>query len=266
MTARGPSHHHNLLDRLPQWLTRWIGYRSTPPPPLPEYLVWFWSFVGAFGGIAILQAVFGHAPYFMRKAIPPIIASYGASAVLIYGAIEAPLAQPRALIGGHFVGALIGTCVTKLFHLLPTEEQFQELSWLAGSLACAIAVVVMQVTGTTHPPAGATALIAAVKPEVRHMGWYYLPVVLLSSALSLGFALLVNNIQRQYPIYWFTPPTSKQQPQPPHPVVAGHKAALGGRGDDTTASTRVNSRERLPEKVDVFSSPPPEKLSAQSPV
>jgi CBS-domain-containing membrane protein len=75
--------------------------------------------------------------------------------VLIYGAIDAPLAQPRALFGGHFIGALTGVIVTKLFRLLPTEERYEELSWLAGSIACATSIVLMQMTKTTHPPAGA---------------------------------------------------------------------------------------------------------------
>lgn len=46
----------------------------------------------------------------------------GASAVLCYEAIEAPLAQPRALIGGHFISALVGICITKLFGLLPSNS------------------------------------------------------------------------------------------------------------------------------------------------
>ncbi|GLB39438.1 putative HPP family protein [Lyophyllum shimeji] len=193
------------LASWPSWLSRWIGYRAVPPPKRPDYIVWLWSFIGAFCGISVIQAVFGHAAYFIRRGVPSIVASYGASAVLIYGAIEAPLAQPRALIGGHFIGALTGVCITKLFHLLPTESRFQELLWLAGSLSCATSVVLMQMTGTTHPPAGATALLAAVNTEVRDMGWYYLPVVLLTSALALAVALLLNNIQRRYPAYWFHP-------------------------------------------------------------
>lgn len=125
--------------------------------------------------------------------------------MLCFGAIEAPLAQPRALMGGHFISALIGVCITKLFGLLPTEARIDELRWLAGSLSAAAAIVLMQITGTTHPPAGATALLAAVSPEVYTMGWYYLPVVLLSSSLVLVCALLINNIQRRYPIFWLAP-------------------------------------------------------------
>jgi len=95
----------------------------------------------------------------------------GASAVLVYGAIESPLAQPRALLGGHFIASLIGVCITKLFSLLHDEQRFDELRWLAGSLSTATAIVVMQITETTHPPAGASALLAAVSPEITELGW-----------------------------------------------------------------------------------------------
>jgi len=95
----------------------------------------------------------------------------GASAVLVYGAIESPLAQPRALLGGHFLASLIGVCITKLFSLSHDEQRFDELRWLAGSLSTATAIVAMQITETTHPPAGASALLAAVSPEITELGW-----------------------------------------------------------------------------------------------
>lgn len=48
-------------------------------------------------------------------------------------------------------------------------------------------------------------MLAAVDPQVERLGWYLLPMVLLSSALTLVVSLLINNIQRQYPTYWWTP-------------------------------------------------------------
>ncbi|PPQ86799.1 hypothetical protein CVT26_004143 [Gymnopilus dilepis] len=204
----------NPLPRLPWWISRWFGYRAEPQTPKPFYLVWAWTWIGAFCGISVLQAVFGQAHYFVEGGVPSIVASYGASAVLIYGAVDVPLAQPRALFGGHFLSALTGVIITKLFHLLPTEERFQQLLWLTGSISCATAIVVMQITGTTHPPAGATALLAAVNDQIRDIGWYYLPVILLSSTLACAVALVINNIQRRYPVFWFAPP----RPQPAVPV------------------------------------------------
>ncbi|KAG6836308.1 hypothetical protein H0H93_009281 [Arthromyces matolae] len=226
------------LSRWPPSLSRWLGYRAAPPPKRPDYIVWIWSFIGAFCGISVIQAVFGQAQYFISRGVPSIVASYGASAVLIYGAIDAPLAQPRALLGGHFIGALVGVCITKLFRLLPTEQRYEDLAWLAGSLSCAASVVAMQITGTTHPPAGATALLAAVNAEIRDMGWYYLPVVLLSSTLALAVALLLNNIQRRYPVFWFHPAVSIPAPVAP---------ALGGPESEQvqTEDTAVGNNDEI---------------------
>lgn len=137
----------------------------------------------------------------------------GASAVLVFGAIESPLAQPRALVFGHFFSALIGVCITKLFSLMP-EARFESLRWLAASLSTAIAIVVMQFTGTTHPPAGATALLPATNQEIWELSWYYLPVVLLSSAMLLACALLLNNLHRRYPVFWIAPAPPKPTPAP----------------------------------------------------
>jgi len=197
--------YNHRLASWPAWLSRWLGYRSSPPPKRSDRTVWIWSFVGAFCSISLIQAVFGQVQYFIRRGVPSIVASYGASAVLIYGTIDVPLAQPRALMGGHFIGALVGVIITKLVHLVPTEERFQQLTWLAGSLSCATSLVIMQMTATTHPPAGATALLAAVNDDIRAIGWYYLPVVLLTSSLALVIALMLNNIQRRYPVFWFEP-------------------------------------------------------------
>ncbi|PYH81148.1 HPP-domain-containing protein [Aspergillus uvarum CBS 121591] len=194
-----------FLARLPPWLSHWLGYRASPPQPLPKYQIWLWSFISAFCGLCVVQAIFNYSHYFLDRHVPGIIASYGASAVLVYGAIESPLAQPRALIFGHFLSALVGLCVTKLFSLMPDEARFESLRWLAAALSSAVAVVVMQVTETTHPPAGATALLPATNEAVWQLSWYYLPVVLLSSTMLLAVALLVNNLQRRYPVFWVAP-------------------------------------------------------------
>lgn len=126
----------------------------------------------------------------------------GAAAILEFNAIESPFAQPRNAIVGHFISAVIGVGVTKLFFL---NSDAEDLRWLAGAVACGLTSAGMALTGTIHPPAGATALLAAVDPQVQQLGWYLLPLVLLSSAITLVISLLLNNIQRQYPMYWWTP-------------------------------------------------------------
>ncbi|KAI9703037.1 MAG: hypothetical protein M1820_006028 [Bogoriella megaspora] len=204
----------NRLARLPPAVSRWLGYRASPPPPLPQYLIYIWSFLGAFCGLTTVQVIFDYSSYFQARHVPVIVASYGASAVLIYGTPELPLAQPRALVGGHFLSALVGVCITKLFSLMPSSSRFESLRWLSASLSTAVAIVVMQITKTVHPPAGASALLPAIDDQIWNLSWYYLPIVLLSSALILAVGLVVNNIQRRYPVFWIAADAPKPASAP----------------------------------------------------
>lgn len=103
---------------------------------------------------------------------------------------------------------------------MPDQARFESLRWLAASLSTATAIVVMQLTGTTHPPAGATALLPATNDEVWELSWYFLPVILLSSTMLMCCALLLNNLHRRYPVFWIAPsPPPKPVPAPePEPA------------------------------------------------
>ncbi|GGH15648.1 hypothetical protein GCM10011418_17520 [Sphingobacterium alkalisoli] len=167
---------------------RIVFYRETLVDPREH----FWSFVGAFIGISIIA-------FMQSLSLPSIenvflIGSFGASSVLIYGAIESPLAQPRNLIGGHVVSALIGVSVAQIM---------PDILWLTAPTSVALSIVVMQVTRTLHPPGGATALIAVTGgTKIASMGYWYVLNPVLSGALILFLvALLFNNItkNRHYP-------------------------------------------------------------------
>lgn len=174
-------------------LRKMQGVTKSPPAVNATEVAWSW--IGAFLGIAAVgllhEQVVGTAPLVM------IIGSFGASAVLIYGAIKSPLAQPRNLLGGHVLSALVGVASYQLFssHL-----------WLAGAVAVATAIALMHVTKTLHPPGGATALIAVIGGERIHdLGYLYALVPAGSGALAmLLIALIINNIpkNRRYPEFW----------------------------------------------------------------
>lgn len=79
---------------------------------------------------------------------------------------------------------------------------------LACALAVSLAIALMYLTRTLHPPGGATALIAVIGGEhVHQLGFLYaLMPVFLGSLLLLIVALVVNNLstdpKRHYPVYW----------------------------------------------------------------
>ena len=68
-----------------------------------------WSWLGAFLGIGAVSLV--SQMYFGPGDMTLVIGSFGAAAVLVYGAIESPLAQPRNLLGGHVISAAVGVTV-----------------------------------------------------------------------------------------------------------------------------------------------------------
>ena len=85
------------------------------------------------------------------------------------------------------------------------KSDFESIRWIAGAASCGVASSLMTLTNSVHPPGGAVALLAAVDPTVNALGWMLIPLVLLATVLMLAVALLSNNIQRQYPIYWWSP-------------------------------------------------------------
>ncbi|HEV7230502.1 MAG TPA: HPP family protein [Bacteroidia bacterium] len=153
----------------------------------------FFTFLGAFFGIGIIGYL--NSQYFVLNDNLFLIGSFGASSVLVYGAINSPLAQPRNLIGGHVVCAIVGVTAHKL---IPHEI------WLSSALAVATSIVAMQITKTLHPPGGATALIASIGSEkIKALGYLYVLSPVLSGVLILFVvALFFNNItpNRSYPL------------------------------------------------------------------
>lgn len=127
-----------------------------------------------------------------------LIGSFGATAVLLYAAYSAPLAQPRNVIGGHVLSAVIGVAVQKVIG---------NTSWIAAPLAVSLAIFIMQCTGTLHPPGGATALIAVTgSAKIHALGFEYVLVPVASGAsIMLIIALLLNNLSpdRKYPVFWW---------------------------------------------------------------
>lgn len=144
-----------------------------------------YSGIGGFITIAILS--------FLTKnlQIPLIMAPFGASCVLAFGVPDSPLAQPRNIVGGHLISTFIGLYC---FWLFGNE-------WYTLSLGVGLAIGIMLLTKTTHPPAGADPIVVIL--GACHWDFLLNPV-LSGSAIIAIIALLFNNINpyRKYPKYW----------------------------------------------------------------
>lgn len=65
------------LSHLPPWAGRWLGYRGGKSlAPSPSWMVCLYGFIGAFGGLSIIIAIFAHTEYFTIRMVPPIVASF----------------------------------------------------------------------------------------------------------------------------------------------------------------------------------------------
>lgn len=120
-----------------------------------------------------------------------LMAPFGASCVLVFAAWNAPLSQPRNIIGGHLISTFVGL---GLYHLFGAEP------WTLA-LGVGLAIACMMLTKTTHPPAGANPIIVMLGAY----SWDYLiSPVLIGAIVIVGVALLVNNLRndRSYPIFW----------------------------------------------------------------
>lgn len=168
-------------------IAKYVVYKET----LIDSVEHFWSFTGAFLGVGLIA--FLHTRFTEADNLF-LIGSFGASSVLLYGAIQSPLAQPRNLIGGHVISAIIGVTICKL---LP------DIIWLTAPLAVGVSIISMQITKTLHPPGGATSLIAVIGSEkIKQLGyWFVLTPVLSGVLILLLVALIFNNMtaNRKYP-------------------------------------------------------------------
>ncbi|CAB1261780.1 HPP family protein [Vibrio cholerae] len=102
-----------------------------------------------------------------------LMAPFGATAVLVFGVPNSPLAQPKNVIFGHLITSFIGVIFT----------QYIGVSAISLAVATGLAVSAMLITKTTHPPAGANPLLIMLSGQ----GWSFLftPVLLGAVAIVL---------------------------------------------------------------------------------
>ncbi|WP_310446774.1 HPP family protein [Thiobacillus sp.] len=148
---------------------------------------------GLGGILAIFLTTLIAQRYIGGVTLPFMLASMGASTVLLLGAPHSPLSQPWAFAGGHLVSSFVGiSCATTIPNV-----------YLAAGLAVGLSISAMYYLRCLHPPGGATALLTVIGDQKIHMlGFHFMLMpVLVNVVVLLGVALIINNLipGRRYP-------------------------------------------------------------------
>lgn len=177
--------------------------------------------LGALVGITLTGVVAGLAVG-RGWHLPLIIGPLGASAVLLFAVPTSPLAQPWPILGGNTISALVGVAVA---HLIPEPT-------VAAGVAVALAILVMSLTRSLHPPGGAAALTAVIGgPVIAAHGWMFplVPVALdalLLVLVGLAFHRLAGRSYPHRPPPPFAPPVPGLAATPATFELADVDAAL----------------------------------------
>jgi len=177
-----------------------LGGHGAPPPPRGTCLDAAASGALTLLGMGVLAGL--HYTAGVRAlGLELLVGSFAATAVLVFAAPDSPLAQPRNVLVGHALSAVLGVAV----RIVVADSARAGSEPAAAALSVALSVWAMAAFGVTHPPGGATALIAVVGGDgVRALGWWFVLDVLLGAIILVVVAMVGNNVlpQRGYPRYW----------------------------------------------------------------
>jgi CBS-domain-containing membrane protein len=159
------------------------------PPPGSSRKLAAGIIAGAAGGAAAIAAMEWLSQW---AAFPLMMVPFATSIVLVLGTPHAEPAQPRALVGGHIVSTLVGLAVLAVTGPSP---------WAAAG-AVGIAMAVMHLTRTFHPPAGFDPLVIVVNGAP--LSFLLVPVA-AGALLLAGFAFAWHNLVRRgsWPQRWW---------------------------------------------------------------
>jgi hypothetical protein len=181
----------NARDRAKAWVKKLRGGGSQIPPGMP-FVETLWTMAGVFIGLLTVSSINMLFQTVTEQEFD-LMGPFGALMTLQYGLTAAPAAQPRSIVLGHTVALAISMAFTYIpDSILPV--------WIRQLVAPAFAIGAMVKLGITHPPAGAFSVIFA---QGNH-NWGFYGVAVLSSAVSIIPAVMINNLsqRRMYPSYW----------------------------------------------------------------
>lgn len=186
-----------------------LGIESSPVSHAERLLSGIGGFIGIAGILLVSQGLgLGGTDQGL------IVASMGASAVLLFAVPHGALSQPWPVLGGHLISAAVGVAC---------RQGLPDHTLLAAALAVGLSIGLMHYLRCLHPPGGATALTAVIGGEAIHaLGYSYLLAPIgLNLAVILGLAVLFNAPLRwrRYPVAW----GRSGKPPPAHYLALQHE-------------------------------------------
>jgi CBS-domain-containing membrane protein len=121
------------------------------------------------------------------------LGSFAPSMLIVFAYPDSPFAQPRSVLLGHLIGSACGLAAM----------QWLAGHWWAPAVAVGLAIVLMKLTRSVHPPACSNPLIVGA---LNQAGWSFLLFPTLTGAgLIILAALCYHNLRREarWPKYWF---------------------------------------------------------------
>ncbi|SDE37584.1 HPP family protein [Paenibacillus sp. UNCCL117] len=167
------------------------GSANSTPSPRGQAAVWLRLSLAAIGpGAGAFAAILAALQFGSWTGWALLMAPFGASCVLVFALPDSPLAQPRNVIGGHVLSTAIGLALLHTAGMHP---------WSAA-LGVGLAITLMLLTRTLHPPAGADPLVVMLGGGA----WSFLGAPALAGAVWIvAAAWIYHRLQgRRYPQRW----------------------------------------------------------------
>jgi CBS-domain-containing membrane protein len=179
----------SMRKRTASYLQKLKGHQVRSGMPYPK---WSEPLIVGLGGAIIIAAL-----YLLSVELHLVhcfLAPLGASCALVVGAPAAPFVQPRNVILGNVLSALVGLAVFCIC---------AQTTWWTLAAAIGIAMALMVATKTFHPPAAVTVLLP-ILTQITDFTWAVVPVG-VGAVIVVVIGILYNNAYagRQYPIFWW---------------------------------------------------------------
>ncbi len=127
-----------------------------------------------------------------------LTASFASSVVVVFGYPENEFAQPKNVLLGHLLCALIGVIFVTLFKI----SQDRMIFFLAVGLAVGLAVMLMMAFKITHPPAGGNTIVVMLAQD----SFQFLIFPIMVGAVTIIIGGIIYNrfiLKKKYPLKWF---------------------------------------------------------------